>query len=268
MNRFALSLLELFLRTAIGFSIRIVERGITYCSFWPASCAPIASFSYVSRTSPLPDRKVFSESRALLSWTATCRKSWSSFACACALVFPSLSHAPYAAITFQRAPPDVNGFGVITWTPRLEEIVPALDVLRIAVANREGDERVGDDPLVGLLVPLAVDQPCLDERVHVGPEREGDDVGLEAGLHRPRLVAGGAVRLGEAHAASRRRALEHRDQLRVRLARRRVGDERQLDVLAGGAGHCAEAEGQRERDKSKAKYASSVFLISRYFLLT
>ena len=45
MNWFALSLLSPVLITAIGFSIRIVERGITYWSFWPASWAPIASFS-------------------------------------------------------------------------------------------------------------------------------------------------------------------------------------------------------------------------------
>jgi hypothetical protein len=45
MNRFAAFLFGLDLMTAIGFSIRIVERGITYCTLWPASWAPIASFS-------------------------------------------------------------------------------------------------------------------------------------------------------------------------------------------------------------------------------
>ena len=60
---------------------------------------------------------MFSASRALLSCTTTFLNSFSSFACACFGVLPALRNAPYAAITFQRAPPEVNGFGVITWTP-------------------------------------------------------------------------------------------------------------------------------------------------------
>src|SRR5205814_3162576 len=38
---------------------------------------------------------------------------------ACFGDFPALRAPPYAAITFQRAPPDVNGFGVTTCTPGL-----------------------------------------------------------------------------------------------------------------------------------------------------
>ena len=36
---------------------------------------------------------------------------------ACLGVLPARSAPPYAAMMFQRAPPDVNGFGVTTWTP-------------------------------------------------------------------------------------------------------------------------------------------------------
>ena len=111
--------------TAIGFSIRIVERGITYCTFWPASWAPIASFSYVSRTSPLPERNVFSESRALLSWTATCWKSCSSFALRLRLRLAELApgavgghHVPAGAAGGERVRRD-------HLHARLEQVVPA-----------------------------------------------------------------------------------------------------------------------------------------------
>ncbi len=38
---------------------------------------------------------------------------------ACFSVFFCLSWAPHAAMTFQRAPPEVNGFGLMTWMPGL-----------------------------------------------------------------------------------------------------------------------------------------------------
>src|SRR5262249_2694753 len=97
----------------------MVERGITYCTGCFASCAAIASLSYVSSTSPLPERNVLSALRALESWTSTFLNSVSRFACACFGVLPCLIQAPYAAMTFQRAPPEVNGFGVITEMPGL-----------------------------------------------------------------------------------------------------------------------------------------------------
>ena len=45
-------------------------------------------------------------------------------------------------MTFQRAPPEVNGFGVITSTPWLDQVVPGLDALRVALADGEDDDRV------------------------------------------------------------------------------------------------------------------------------
>src|SRR5215218_9390366 len=83
----------------------------------PFACAVSASFSYASRTSPLPPRNVCSESRALLSCTDTLWKSRRRYSTDSSLDSPRFSAAPYAAITFQRAPPDVNGFAVITSTP-------------------------------------------------------------------------------------------------------------------------------------------------------
>ena len=74
----------------------------------------------------MPLMNVFSESRALLSWTTTFLNSLSRLACACLSVLPSRRHAPYAAMTFQRAPPDVNGFGVTTSTPGFRRSVHVL----------------------------------------------------------------------------------------------------------------------------------------------
>src|SRR3954453_17066155 len=59
MNWFALSLFGLAFATAIGSSISIDWRGITYWMSWPLRRELIASLSYVIRTSPLPERNVF-----------------------------------------------------------------------------------------------------------------------------------------------------------------------------------------------------------------
>ena len=50
--------------------------------------------------------------RALVSWTTTFLHIFRRFAWACLSVLPCFLHEPYAAITFHRAPPEVNGFGV------------------------------------------------------------------------------------------------------------------------------------------------------------
>ena len=66
-------------------------------------------------------------------------------------------------------------------------------------ADGEDDDRVGRDAPVGLLVPVPVDEPGVDERVHVEAGREEDDVGVQAGGDGLGLVARGAVRLREVH---------------------------------------------------------------------
>ena len=65
----------------------------------------------------MPLLNVLSEARALVSWTMTFFQSFSRFPCACLSVLPCFLQEPYAAMMFQRAPPDVNGFGVTTSTP-------------------------------------------------------------------------------------------------------------------------------------------------------
>ena len=98
---------------------------------------------------------------------------------------------------FHFAEPELNGFGVSTCTPGLDQVVPALDVLRVAVAHREDDDGVGGDAVVGLLVPVRVDEAGVDEQVDVVPGREEDDVGLQAVRDGARLVGRGAVGLAE-----------------------------------------------------------------------
>src|SRR3954447_14601952 len=109
--------------TAIGFSIRIVAFGITNCTGWLCCCAKIASFSYARKTSPRPARNVCSPSRALAGCATTCFHICARYACACFGDLPARSAPPYAAITFQRAPPDVNGLGVTICTPGLSRSV-------------------------------------------------------------------------------------------------------------------------------------------------
>jgi hypothetical protein len=137
---------------------------------------------------------------------------------------------------------------------RLDQVVPAGDVLRIAVADDEHDVRVRDDPVVLVLIPVGADQLRVDEPCDVRLEREVDDVGGLPGGHRPALVAGGAVRLCERDFLARRRLVEGGNQLRVRRFGRRVGDQVDLPVgrSVGGAPAAAAAArcqgGQREED--------------------
>src|SRR2546428_4704306 len=79
----------------------------------------MASFSYEISTSPLPLENVWSESRALLSCTTTFLSSAARNAWAWAGVLPCAIWLPYAAMMFQRAPPEVNGLGVTIFTPGL-----------------------------------------------------------------------------------------------------------------------------------------------------
>ena len=99
---------------------------------------------------------------------------------------------------FQRALPEVNGFGVTTCTPGLIRSSQLGDVLRVALAHDDHRDRVGDEAVRRVLVPAGGHQPGLDELVDVRFEREVDDVGVQAGGDRAALFARGAVGLAEA----------------------------------------------------------------------
>ena len=79
----------------------------------------------------------------------------------------------------------------------VEEVVPRLDALRVAGADREDDHGVREHPVVLVLVPARVDEAGVDERGDVGLEREVDDVGREPLLDGAALLAGGRVGLLE-----------------------------------------------------------------------
>ncbi len=147
---------------------------------------------------------------------------------------------------FQRAPPDVNGFGRDDLDAGADQVVPALDVLRVAVANDEDDDGVRDHALVRLLLPLRVDLARGDELVHVGGERQRDDVGVEARLHRSRLLTGRAVGLREVDVLAGRGLLEQRDELPVGLARGGVGDE--VELRARDSSGCGGADARDRCD--------------------
>src|SRR2546423_6369251 len=91
--------------------------------------------------SPLPPVKVCSEARELVSCTGTLRSSASRYARPAALSAPLWDRAPYPAIRFHRAPPDANGFGVITCTPGLtrssQVLMPFGLPLRVAITTTE-----------------------------------------------------------------------------------------------------------------------------------
>src|SRR4051794_37927594 len=140
---------------------------------------------------------------------------------------------------------------------RLEQVVPRADVLRVALADDEADDRLRDEALRRRARPVLGDEPVFDEAVHVRRERERHDVGGEARLDRAALVTGGAVGLAEADAVAGRRLLEAGDDLVVDDLRGRVRDERELGLraaaarasargaAAGGVGGAA-ARGQRQ----------------------
>ena len=146
---------------------------------------------------------------------------------------------------FHFAEPELNGFGVTTCTPGFDQVGPALDVLRVAVAHGEDDDGVGGDAVVALVVPLRVDEAGVDEQVHVVAGREEDDVGLEAVRDRARLVGRGAVGLAEGDAVAVRRLLPGLDDLPHHGLRRRVADEGEV----GAAGGRARAGGEGEREE-------------------
>src|SRR5438105_2240793 len=72
---------------------------------------------------------------------------------------------------------------------RLDEVLPVADVLRVAVPEHEDDDRAGDHPVPGVLVPARADEVRLHEGGDVRLERERDDVGVQSVHDRLGLVA-------------------------------------------------------------------------------
>ena len=136
---------------------------------------------------------------------------------------------------------------------RLQQIVPALDFLRVALADHQRDHRAERDALGDVGVPVGGDLVGLDQTRHVGLHREVHQVGGLAVGHRAGLVTGGAVGGGDGEVLAGRGGLEGRDDLAPARLRHRVGDQVQggLGVLLARArdvaGTAAAAGGQDGR---------------------
>ena len=108
---------------------------------------------------------------------------------------------------------------------RLEQVVPRLDVLGVALADDERHDRRGHEALVGTRVPVVGDEAGLHQPRHVGLGGERHDVGLLACFDRAALVAGRAVGPLDLGALALRGLLEVGDDLVVDDLRGRVRDE-------------------------------------------
>ena len=117
---------------------------------------------------------------------------------------------------FHCAPPEVNGFGVMTSTPSLTRSSQVWMSFGLPLRTAKTTTESVTMPLCVVVVPVGVDEALVDQRGHVGLEGEGDDVGGQAGLDGAALVAGGAVGLLEVDARAVRGGLEGRDDVLVR----------------------------------------------------
>ena len=126
---------------------------------------------------------------------------------------------------FHWAPPEVNGLGVMTSTSSFTRSSQVWMFLGLPLRTAKTTIELLTKPLVGPDAQFAVDDAGLDQAVDVRGQREGQHVGVEAGLDRAALVAGRAVGLLEVDALAGGRRLEVRDDLLVDLARGRVADQ-------------------------------------------
>ena len=157
---------------------------------------------------------------------------------------------------FHWAPPDVNGIRRDHFDAFLQQVVPGLDVLRVPGPDGEDHDRVREDPVVVVLVPVRSDHARLDEGVHVRLEGGVEEVGRQPFLDCVPLLARGGVGLLELDACAGVGVLEHRDELLVGLTRRRVGDEGEGAAIAaacGGVGVVAAAAPGGNEDEQRGE---------------
>ena len=147
---------------------------------------------------------------------------------------------------FQRAPPEVSAFGVMTSTPSLQQIVPGLDPLRVPLAHREDHHRVRDHALELVGVPVLGDQSRFDEAGNIRRQGEGHDIRRQPALDCAALLSGRRERGVELDVRALRRRLEERHDLLVGLARRGVGHQGQGHRVLRGPGRPPEAQ-RRDR---------------------
>ena len=115
---------------------------------------------------------------------------------------------------------------------RLQQVVPVLDVLRVALADDQRNHRTEGDALGGVGIPVLGHLVGLDQPGDIRLDREVDDVGGLAVDDGPRLVAGGAVGRRHGHALALLGGGERRDDLAPSGFGHRVGDQGQRGLGA------------------------------------
>ena len=124
----------------------------------------------------------------------------------------------------------------------LQQVVPVLDVLRVALADDQRNRRAERDALGGVGVPVLGHLVRLDQAGDVGFDGEVDDVGGLAVDDGPGLVTRGAVGRGHGHALALVGGRERRDDLAPARFGHRVGDQGQR-----GFGAAADRRRRRRR---------------------
>src|SRR5215208_4706751 len=109
--------------------------------------------------------------------------------------------------------------------PRLGQVVPVLDALRIALPDNEGDDRVGDHPLILVLVPIGVNKLVVHQPRHVGLERERNHVSRLPRLHSTALISRRTIRGPERNPLASISLVKGRRELVVSLLYGRVTDQ-------------------------------------------
>ena len=100
-------------------------------------------------------------------------------------------------MTFQRAPPEVNGLGSITSTPSLTRSSQVLIPFGLPLRTAKTTTEFVTMPFHSSSAQGSASWPDSTSAIDVGRERERDDVGLQALLDGAALLARAAVRLVE-----------------------------------------------------------------------
>ena len=100
---------------------------------------------------------------------------------------------------FHLALPELNGLGVMTFTPLLTRLAQLVMCLGLPLRTTNDTIELVTMPWVGVALHLAETMPAFTSLCHVGGEREVDHVGGQAVDHGGGLGARGAEGLGEGH---------------------------------------------------------------------
>ena len=188
----------------------------------------------------MPAANVVSDSRALLSWTVDVREEVVEIFARLLLGLALLElravgghHVPARAAGGERVRRD-------DLDAVLRQIVPALDPLRVPVANHEDDDGVGDHALVLAARSSRAPTMSASTRRVMSGSSENATTSARRPASTARLCSPEAPNDWSNSTPSPDARLVEVDQLGVRLARRRVGDE--ANVAAVGPASAASSD--------------------------